>query len=62
MIYVAQISDGIVTVVTVQPADYEPEQGQVVVGHDNLVGIGWSYLDGQFVAPVTGDGDPEDDG
>lgn len=62
MIYVAQISDGIVTAVTVQPADYEHEPGQVVVGPDNVVGIGWSYLDGEFVAPVTDDGGPEDDG
>lgn len=53
MIYVAQISDGIVTAVTVQPADYEPQPGQVVVGPDNVVGIGWAYQDGQFVAPVT---------
>lgn len=62
MIYVAQIIDGIVTAVTVQPADYEPEPGQVIIGHENSVGIGWSYLDGQFVAPVTDDGGPEDDG
>lgn len=53
MIYVAQISDGIVTAVTVQPENYEPQPGQAVVGPDNVVGIGWSYQDGQFVAPVT---------
>lgn len=53
MIYVAQISDGIVTAVTVQPEDYVPQPGYVVVGPDNVVGIGWAYQDGQFVAPVT---------
>lgn len=51
-VYVAQISGGIVTAVTVQPADYEPEPGQVVIGPENSVGIGWAYQDGTFVAPV----------
>ncbi|GLK63356.1 hypothetical protein [Paracoccus kondratievae] len=58
-VYVAQISDGIVTAVTVKPAGYHPEPGQVVIGPDNVVGIGWAYQDGLFVAPLADDGGPE---
>ncbi len=32
--------------------DYMPESGEVVIGHENVVGIGWIYQDGEFTPPL----------
>ncbi|MDF3606141.1 hypothetical protein PE067_08370 [Paracoccus sp. DMF-8] len=58
MIYVAQIEDGIVIRVVVSPASIEPPEGWVVIGPENTVGIGWTYVGGVFVPPepVEGEG------
>lgn len=52
MIYVAEVKDGIVTRVVVSDSDIE---GWITVGPENTVGIGWAYVDGEFIAPVDGD-------
>lgn len=48
MIYLAEVVDGIVVRVIVGT---QPEDGFVVIGVENTVGVGWYYVDGEFVAP-----------
>lgn len=50
MIYAAKVESGIVTRVIVLPASVSPD-GLVIIGPDNTVGIGWTYENGEFVAP-----------
>jgi len=50
MIYVAHITAGTVSQVTVEPDDFTPGPDQVVIGPENTVGIGWSF-DGTFSPP-----------
>ena len=56
MIYVAKIEGGRVVQVIVAPADYLAAEGWVVIGPENVVGMGWAYDRGQFIAPI----DPAD--
>lgn len=52
MIYVALVLDGLVRCVHVCGDDYIPASGEVVVGPENVVGIGWTYQDGEFTPPL----------
>lgn len=52
MIYVALVSDGVVGHVHVCDDDYMPATGEVVIGPENVVGIGWTYQDGEFKPPL----------
>lgn len=60
MNYVAQIEEGVVIRVVVSPASIHHPEGWVVIGPENTVGIGWTYQDGVFVPPITGDVPPEE--
>jgi len=51
MIYVARIESGTVVQVTVEPYDYQPEPGHVLIGPDNVVGIGWAWDGTSFDPP-----------
>lgn len=42
MIYVVKIKNGLVHQAIVAPGDHQPTEKQVVVGPENVVGIGWS--------------------
>jgi hypothetical protein len=52
MIYVALVFDGLVRRVHVCVDDYMPASGEVVVGRENVVGIGCTYQDGEFMPPL----------
>ena len=52
MIYVALVIDGVVDNVQVCEDDYIPASGEVVIGPENVVGIGWIYQDGEFTPPL----------
>ena len=52
MIYVALVLDGLVRCVHVCRDDYIPASGEVVIGPENVVGIGWTYQDGEFTPPL----------
>ena len=52
MIYVAHIQFGIVAQVTVEPDDCPPAPDHVVIGSDNIVGVGWTW-DGSVFAPPS---------
>ena len=51
MIYVAHIEFGIVAQVTVEPNDYQPLSDNIVIGPDNIVGVGWAWDGLSFVPP-----------
>lgn len=55
MIYIARIEGGTVAQVIVAAEGSEAAVGWAVVGPENVVGIGWLYQDGQFIAPETGE-------
>jgi hypothetical protein len=51
-VYAALVEDGLVVQVIVGDVDWANDRlDGVWVGSDVLVGIGWSYQDGEFVAP-----------
>ncbi|MFG6083853.1 hypothetical protein ACEUZ9_000085 [Paracoccus litorisediminis] len=51
MIYVASITAGIVAQVTVEPDDYQPASDHVVIGPNNIVGVGWTWNGSAFAPP-----------
>lgn len=51
MNYVAEVVDDLVVRVVVSPDTITPPDGWVVVGKENTVGIGWLYVDGEFMSP-----------
>ncbi|WP_128253931.1 hypothetical protein [Falsirhodobacter deserti] len=51
MIYVAKVEKGQVTQVMVMPDAHEPGEGEVLIGPENTVGIGWAYDGAQFLPP-----------
>jgi len=53
----AQIKDGVIVNVTVWDQDPQLVDFVNITGLTN-VGIGWSYVDGQFVEPVQPEPDP----
>lgn len=59
MKYVAKIEDGFVVQVTVEPDEFDAPDGWVVIGTENLVGIGWSF-DGVRFAPPEPEPDAEE--
>ena len=52
MIYVAHLTAGVVTQVTVEPDDFATEPGQAIIGPNNVVGIGWTYNGSVFAPPI----------
>lgn len=54
----AVIENNLVTNITVADAQFAQSQGWVACASD--VGIGWSYINGQFVAPVLPTPTPEE--
>jgi len=51
-VYAALVEDGLVVQVIVGDVDWANDRlDGVWVGSDVLVGIGWAYEDGEFVAP-----------
>lgn len=54
----AVIENNLVTNITVADAQFAQSQGWVACASD--VGIGWSYINGQFVAPVSPTPTPEE--
>lgn len=59
MIYFAKIENGLVAQVTVRPDDYQPGEGEALIGPANVVGIGWAYEGGEFVPPFEPDYETE---
>lgn len=53
--YVARVEDGRVVQVTIQPEDYRPATGEVVIGSENTVAIGWHWDGETFGPPVMAD-------
>ena len=53
----AQIKDGVIVNVTVWDQDPQMADFVNITGIAN-VGIGWSYVDGQFVEPVLPEPEP----
>ncbi|MFG6083933.1 hypothetical protein ACEUZ9_000168 [Paracoccus litorisediminis] len=51
MIYVAHLNTGVVSQVTVEPDDYQPASDNIVIGPDNIVGVGWTWDGGAFAPP-----------
>ena len=61
MMYAAEIVDGMVTQVIVGDAAWAVERlGGTWVDSVELVGIGWTFQDGTFIAPVYPDTDFEE--
>lgn len=60
--YAAQVEDGLVVQVIVGDAVWASNAlGGFWVGSEELVGIGWIYLDGQLIAPPTPIAEPQPD-
>lgn len=51
MIYVAEVVHGVVVNVTVEADGVSLRAGQVLVGPENVVGIGWRWDGTAFLAP-----------
>lgn len=51
MFYMAEVVDDLVARVVVVSDDDDVSEGLVMIGPDNTVGIGWLYVDGEFVSP-----------
>ena len=50
-IYAAKVEDGIVTQVQVIREGQTPDD-LIIIGTENVVGIGYSYEDGKFIEPI----------
>lgn len=50
MIYAAEVASDLVARVVVVSDDGGVTDGLVMIGPDNTVGIGWLYVDGEFLS------------